>query len=425
MYVGTGRFQPSIFDSQSISPSTGDGHDTFSLPGEYVRLDPRNSSNNPIRTLILTTRARVLPVREAQKLDIFKTAKLLLQQQQSRKAEALFREVLASEKQSSGPYPFSLEVKYNLARALLHQHRYQEAEQLFAQVWGARKVILGSEHLDTLRAAYWLAILYQHRRQWDKAEKVLKYRPEARGYAHPKSLHLRHYLALALLVQDKIENAESVCRELWAARCTVLGQEHPDTIRTHHDLAIILARWADKLRTEETPSIEARKKSEEDAGKKLTEAEEILRKVLAARREVYEEGHPSVLCTEHGLAFVLHRQGQNEEAKEIYTEVLASRRKSLGEDHEDTALTKQCMAVVILKQAGYATQLQTERSMEGLEGVDVDELDAWKEIMYARRYQMDPYDIFRRGLNIGFWSVLWTHIIPGDSDALLDSYYTG
>lgn len=147
-------------------------------------------------------------------------------------------------------------------------------------------------------------------------------------------------------------------------------------------------------------------------------AEGILRKVLAARREVYEEGHPSVLCTEHGLAFVLHRQGRNEEAKEIYTEVLASRRKFLGEDHEDTILTKQCMAVLILKQAGYATQLQlqTERSMEGLEGVEVDELDAWKEIMYARRYQMDPYDIFRRNLNIGFWSALWTHITPGDID---------
>jgi tetratricopeptide (TPR) repeat protein len=93
----------------------------------------------------------------------------------------------------------------------------------------------------------------------------------------------------------------------------ILGAEHPDTLRTRHELAWVAAsqgRWA--------------------------EAEAAYRGVLDARRHVLGKEHHHTLTTRYQLAWTLAAQGRRSTAIKEYEKVLDARRRVLGETHPDT-----------------------------------------------------------------------------------------
>ncbi|AGZ43251.1 hypothetical protein AFR_24925 [Actinoplanes friuliensis DSM 7358] len=76
----------------------------------------------------------------------------------------------------------------------------------------------------------------------------------------------------------------------------------------------------------------------------LTEAEQLFRPVLDARRDVLGAGHPDTLTTMQCLAAVLQAAGRAGEAEEMLQQVHSGRVRQLGPDHPDTLTTRHSIA---------------------------------------------------------------------------------
>ncbi|HEY6310673.1 MAG TPA: tetratricopeptide repeat protein, partial [Streptosporangiaceae bacterium] len=98
-----------------------------------------------------------------------------------------------------------------------------------------------------------------------------------------------------------------------ARRRRVLGEDHPDTLTSADNLAMILGRVG-----------------EHRAARELGED------TLARRRGVLGEDHPDTLTAAFILAAELSELGEYQAARELAKDILARRRRVLGEDHPDT-----------------------------------------------------------------------------------------
>jgi hypothetical protein len=99
----------------------------------------------------------------------------------------------------------------------------------------------------------------------------------------------------------------------YTLRRQVLGDEHPDTLRSMENLG---AAW--------------------HAQGRYTEAEQIATKVLDLRRQVLGDEHPDTLRSMENLGAAWYAQGRYTEAEQIATKVLDLRRQVLGDEHPDT-----------------------------------------------------------------------------------------
>ncbi|KAL7800382.1 hypothetical protein V8C43DRAFT_302439 [Trichoderma afarasin] len=102
-----------------------------------------------------------------------------------------------------------------------------------------------------------------------------------------------------------------------------LGDEHPETLSSMHNLAYIygeLGRWS--------------------------EAEQLALQVLHLRRKVLGEEHPDTLASEHSLASIYANQGRWEEAEDLYTSVIKARKRIIGSRHPDTLASMYNLASV-------------------------------------------------------------------------------
>jgi hypothetical protein len=103
----------------------------------------------------------------------------------------------------------------------------------------------------------------------------------------------------------------------------VLGDEHPDTLKSANNLASSLS----------------------DQGK-YAEAERIEREVLGARRRLLGEEHPSTRTGAGNLAMSLAFQGKHAEAEELLQATLAAHRRVIGSAHPDTLATAESLEFV-------------------------------------------------------------------------------
>ena len=93
----------------------------------------------------------------------------------------------------------------------------------------------------------------------------------------------------------------------------VLGEEHPDTLRSMGMLANTLMAQGD-----------------------LNRARQLYEKVLEISRRILGEEHPDTLRSMGNLASTLRAQGDLNGARELYEKVLEISRRILGEEHPDT-----------------------------------------------------------------------------------------
>ena len=150
------------------------------------------------------------------------------------------------------------------------------------------------------------------------------------GVEHPNTLTSMNNLALVLNRQGKYEEAEEIHRQTLALRETVLGKEHPNTLGSMNNLALVLNRQG-----------------------KYEEAEEIHRQTLALKETVLGKEHPDTLTSMNNLALVLNRQGKYEEAEEIYRQTLVLMETVLGKEHPDTLGSMNNLANVLDSQGKY------------------------------------------------------------------------
>jgi tetratricopeptide (TPR) repeat protein len=137
------------------------------------------------------------------------------------------------------------------------------------------------------------------------------------------------------LAQGRFAEAEPITREVLDVKKRVLGEEHPSTLASAHNLGHSLFGLG-----------------------KHAEAEQIQRKVLDASRRIHGEEHPHTLTEADQLAQSLSAQRKFAEAEQVYREVLDVTRRVMGEEHHDTLGCLSNFAMTLADQFKFAAAEQ-------------------------------------------------------------------
>jgi tetratricopeptide (TPR) repeat protein len=129
----------------------------------------------------------------------------------------------------------------------------------------------------------------------------------------PIALAAHHTLGRILFDEGDVAGARAIQEEVYERRRTVLGKEHPDTLRAGRDL--IEARYRDW---------------------NLSGAHQLLEHILALDRQVLGEEHPETISVVSYQATMLYDEGRRATARSLEEWVLDVRRRLLGEEHPDT-----------------------------------------------------------------------------------------
>ncbi|XHC25088.1 serine/threonine-protein kinase [Phycisphaerales bacterium ac7] len=144
-------------------------------------------------------------------------------------------------------------------------------------------------------------------------ERALSIRRSVLGNEHPETLESVNNTALLLGAQGKFEEAELYAREDLETSRRIFGDEHPDSPARIANLAGILIYQG-----------------------KYGEAERYLREALDVSRRVLGDDHPDTLASVGDLGVVLFYQGKYGEAEPLFRESLEASRRILGVEHATT-----------------------------------------------------------------------------------------
>jgi tetratricopeptide (TPR) repeat protein len=186
-----------------------------------------------------------------------------------------------------------------------------------------------AELRNTLGEVYFALGAYGQARAMHNAALVL--RKKVLGSEHPDVAQSLHGLALALLRQDKLADAETSAREALSLRRKLFGNEHQDVASSALNLAVVL--------------LEERK---------LAEAETLTREALATRRKVLANDHLDVATGLNTLANVLSREGKLPDAETSLREALVIRKKWLGDVHPELAVSLNDLALLLQEESKLA-----------------------------------------------------------------------
>ncbi|KAK3938097.1 kinesin light chain [Diplogelasinospora grovesii] len=156
---------------------------------------------------------------------------------------------------------------------------------------------------------------------------ALKLRTQVLGAEHPSTLVSMNNLALVLNSQGKYEEAETLHRQALELSAKVFGAEHPSTLASINNLASVL-----------------------NSQGKYEEAETMYRQALKLWTKVLGAEHPDTLASINNLASVLDSQGKYEEAETLHRQALELRTKVLGAEHPDTPASMNNLANVLYSQ---------------------------------------------------------------------------
>ncbi|KAH7184094.1 P-loop containing nucleoside triphosphate hydrolase protein [Fusarium oxysporum] len=169
-------------------------------------------------------------------------------------------------------------------------------------------------------------------RAWVLRRKVL-------GEKHPDTIRSMADLAATYHAQGRHDEDEEIAVKVLELRREVLGEKHPDTIRS---MAALATTYHEQGRYDE--------------------AERFKDEVLELRRELLGEKHPDTIRSMAELAATYHAQGRHDEDEEISVRVLELRRQVLGEKHPDTIRSLADLATTYHQQGRYGEALQLHQT---------------------------------------------------------------
>jgi tetratricopeptide (TPR) repeat protein len=177
------------------------------------------------------------------------------------------------------------------------------------------------------------------------------------GDEHPDTLRSNRALAGLLRIRGKFAEAEALLRRTAETQRRVLGEEHRDTLTTMSELALALA-GAGRLTEAEsihrrTLEIQRRVLGEEHVDTvesmghlgavyralgKLAEAEPLLQRALELSRRVMGDEHPCTASAMNNLGMFLEDRRDHEQAEVLYRQAYELDRQVLGPDHPRTLI---------------------------------------------------------------------------------------
>ncbi|PUU77948.1 hypothetical protein B9Z19DRAFT_1115205 [Tuber borchii] len=219
-----------------------------------------------------------------------------------------------------GPeHPDTLLTISHLAETLEKLGRHKEAEAMYRRGLEGDENTLGENHSSTLMSANNLAIAL---RRWgrlseakDLLQHTVKIGKKALGYEHPQVLITLSNLGITmhrsvLQVREETLGLARALRDLERYqeaedRERLLGPEHPDTLNSIYNLALLFQNQG-----------------------RDDELEEMNRRALESTEKAYGPSHPDTLRCIYNLASKMYIRGKCVEAEEID--------KALGPVHPDT-----------------------------------------------------------------------------------------
>jgi serine/threonine protein kinase len=226
---------------------------------------------------------------------------------------------------------------------------------------------LQAQLMFTMGAVYDNLGLYPRAQSLD--QRAVDIRKTALGPEHPDTLRSVHNLADVLDEQGHYAEAGKLYRETLAASTRVLGPEDRETLRLRIGLADVLIHTgryaeAEKL-NRETLDIDRRVLGpthrdtlgtmnnlarDLQAQGKLDEAEKLHREALEIRRQTFGPDHPDTLDSMANLANVLDDEGRFPEAEKLYRENFEVRTRVQGPEHPATLTAMGNVAVVLYRE---------------------------------------------------------------------------
>jgi len=162
-------------------------------------------------------------------------------------------------------------------------------------------------------------------------QQALATRRRVLGDDHPETLRSLNSLGFLLEESGKHAEAEPYLRECLERRRRVLGPEHPDTLVSVTNFGFLLEYQG-----------------------KLVEAEQYFRLAMDTYRRLLGNTHPDTLSAINNYGLVLQYLTRLSDAEPYYREALAQRRLVLGEDHIDTAQSISNMGLLLRTQGKLA-----------------------------------------------------------------------
>jgi serine/threonine protein kinase len=147
------------------------------------------------------------------------------------------------------------------------------------------------------------------------AQSALEIRRKVLGEDHPDTIKSEHVYGFVLESLQRSKEAEPLFKDALERGRRVRGEDHPDTIKTEGNYALILLSLG-----------------------RLKEAEPLCKDALERCRKVQGEDHLDTLRWRSVWAHILDLLGRSKEAEPLFKEVLERRRKVQGEDHPDTII---------------------------------------------------------------------------------------
>ena len=236
---------------------------------------------------------------------------------------------------SDGSFEGELELQMVIAGTLgqiLHKRgHYSESREMMEKSLAAARDLHGDVHREVAKRLNNLAALLLEHEDHAKAEQrfseVIEMR-EALGEEKSKLFRPKSNLAMAVLRQGRLEEAEVLCRDVLAARSE---------------------RYKDRLHDEDVATSRHNLAAVSYAQERFEEAESLLRHALKTRRLEYESPHTRVAATLDLLGSVVAAQQGREEAEKLYKEALNMRKELLGENHRDVARTRKNLAALVAR----------------------------------------------------------------------------
>lgn len=187
---------------------------------------------------------------------------------------------------------------------------------------------LGENHIDTARNHYNLALAHMAKGNLDEAEQLFHAalhtldasKKKKSGELQTLALRIMASLASLHCSQGRLAEAEELFRMVIPSQMGLLGAEHPDTLQSRHDFALLL---------------------QEHGQLRATQYE--LREVLGAQVRVLEPNDPAMFCTARSMALNFRLQKSYDSADEVFRAVYSAQRARLGANHFETVRTRSMM----------------------------------------------------------------------------------
>jgi CHAT domain-containing protein/Tfp pilus assembly protein PilF len=263
------------------------------------------------------------------------------------------------------------------ARSLRQNGKYDEALGPAERALALREKVLGLEHTSVADSLHLLAVIYDDKHEYAKAEppnlRALAIREKALGPDHPDVARSLFNLAWLSKVKQDFANAESLYRRALAIQERALGPDHPDVATTLNDLAVLYNQKGDYdqsiLVNERVLKIREKALGPDDTGvaKALNnlarvyenkgeygQAESLLQRSLLIWERALGADHPEVAFAVDGLAKVYSFKGDYAKAEPLYLRALAIREKALGPNHPEVGTTLNNLGVLYRQKGDYA-----------------------------------------------------------------------